>query len=145
MRILSPVLLMAILALALPATSAYATDPPPRVGAERMRPDPVPEPAAKPTPAPAKKPLRRRAVAAQLDDGMNPPTYAPRLDPQPARPPRDRSLQEPAPPGPVILNGCNGAAHCMDQGGSRYNPVGTSLISPSGRVCSNNGISVSCY
>lgn len=90
-----------------------------------------------------KKPVKRRAVAAQLDDGMNPRTYAPRLTPVVPMP-KMSPLPSSMPPGPVILNGCpNG--HCTDQGGQRYNPVGTTLISPQGRLCSNNGISVSCY
>lgn len=94
----------------------------------------------------SKKPVKRRAVAAQLDDGLTPPTYRPRLAPvvpMPKMAPHQAGVPV-LPPGPVILNGCpNG--HCADQGGQRYNPVGTTLISPQGRMCSNNGISVSCY
>lgn len=93
----------------------------------------------------SKKPVKRRAVAAQLDDGMNPtyrPTLAP-VAPMPKMAPHQAGVPV-VPPGPVILNGCpNGA--CTDQSGQRYNPVGTTLISPQGRMCSNNGISVSCY
>ena len=156
MAIIKPVLILAILAPALLCTSAWATDPPPRAGAvrEEGRPDPKPQTVARLKPAPLKKPLRRRAVAAQLDDGMNPaaapltsgpPTYGPRLTP--ANPgPRIGLAPAPSsiPPGPVIMNGCE-HGHCMDQSGARYNQVGPSLISPQGRLCSNNGISVSCY
>lgn len=94
-------------------------------------------------PAARKKPVKRRAVSAQLDDGMNPPVYRPRLAPVVPMP----SLPTPSsavPSGPVILNGCPGG-HCTDRAGQRYNPVGTTLISPQGRLCNNNGISVSCY
>lgn len=90
-----------------------------------------------------KKPVKRRAVAAQLDDGLTPPSYRPRLAPL-APMPKLAPPHAGVPPGPVILNGCPGGA-CADQGGQRYNPVGTTLISPQGRMCSNNGISVSCY
>lgn len=101
--------------------------------------------AAKPAhrAAPAKKPARRRAVAAQLDDGLQPPAYRPRLGmvaPMPALP---AAPGDPG-PGPVILNGCPSGA-CTDQSGARYNPVGSALISPQGRLCSNNGIGLSCY
>lgn len=94
-------------------------------------------------PGTGKKPVKRRAVAAQLDDGMNRPGYAPRLAPAPA--PAIAPLPPPlAVPSIPLLNGCpNG--HCTDASGQRYNPVGTTLISPQGRLCSNNGISVSCY
>ena len=147
MSILKPVLILAILGSALLCADAYATEPPPRVGAEpgevrkQAKSDVLPQPKA----ALAKKPPKRRAVAAQLDDGMTPPSYGPRLTAPAARAPG--SLAPPVssiPPGPVILNGCpNG--HCIDQSGARYNPVGTTLISPHGRLCSDNGISVSCY
>jgi hypothetical protein len=91
----------------------------------------------------SKKPVKRRAVAAQLDDGLTPPTYRPRLEPVVPMP-KLSPHQSAVPPGPVILNGCPDGA-CADQSGARYNPVGTTLISPQGRMCSNNGISVSCY
>ena len=145
MNILKPVLILAILGSALLCADVDATEPPPRAGAERgdVRTQAKPEPQAQP--APAKKPAKRRAVAAQLDDGMTPPSHGARLTPPAARTPAslappDSSIR----PGPVILNGCpNG--HCMDHSGARYNPVGTTLISPQGRLCSDNGISVSCY
>lgn len=93
----------------------------------------------------SKKPVKRRAVAAQLDDGLNPPAYRPRLAPVVPMPPvPGTAMPSPVPSGPVILNGCPGGA-CTDHSGARYNPVGTTLISPQGRMCSNNGISVSCY
>ena len=157
---LKSVLILAILSPALLGANALATDPPPRVGAvrEQARAAPKPETPAQPetkaapTRHTAKKPARRRAVAAQLDDGMTapiytppsstPPSYGPRLTPGPS------VRLAPAPssigPGPVILNGCENG-HCMDASGARYNPVGPTLISPQGRLCSNNGISVSCY
>ena len=95
---------------------------------------------------PVKPPVKRRAVRAQLDDEQT--TYRPTLaTPAPAlRAPTPQSTmpQTSLPSGPVILNGCPGG-HCSDQSGQRYNPVGTTLVSPQGRLCSNNGISVSCY
>ncbi|MBC7456470.1 MAG: hypothetical protein H7335_22755 [Massilia sp.] len=155
MGILNSGLILAILSPALLCASAFATDPPPRVGAvrEQARVEPKPEtpaqPEAKaaPTRHTAKKPARRRAVAAQLDDGMTapiytPPIYGPRLAPGP--PVRLAPAPSPIAPGPVILNGCENG-HCMDGSGARYNQVGPTLISPQGRLCSNNGISVSCY
>ena len=88
-----------------------------------------------------KAPVKRRPVRAQLDDDQ--PSYRPTLTP-PAPVLREPMPQSTLPPGPVILNGCTGG-HCNDQNGQRYNPVGTTLISPQGRLCNNNGISVSCY
>ena len=140
--------MLALLAAVWPGAAALATDPPPRAGAEpgevRAQAKPAPPPPA--TAAQPKKPVKRRAVAAQLDDGMTPPSYGPRLDPPQARraPPSLAPSPSSIPPGPIIMNGCEGG-HCMDQSGTRYNPVGTTLLSPQGRLCSNNGISVSCY
>lgn len=118
------------------AASADEPKPDPKPDAKGHRVKPVEPPATR------KPPLKRRATAAQLDDGMNPPVYRPRLEPVAPMP--TQPTPSAMPPGPVILNGCPGA-HCTDRSGQRYNPVGTTLISPQGRLCNHNGISVSCY
>jgi hypothetical protein len=142
MNILKPVLLSAIVATAMLGNLAAATERPPRVGEEKILPK---NPAdAKPTPqAPAKKPAKRRAVRQDLDDDVRPaapPTvYAPQLTP-PASP-------QPMPgvsPSPLNLN-CMGGT-CTDANGGRFNGgVGTTLISPQGRLCANNGLTVQCH
>lgn len=195
MRILNPVVMLA-LGAALFAGNAAAIDPPPRQGATRDAsrsepPQPQPEASTDPQGAvkaaesdsksetktdtdtrsqastdakgklvkptdpphsgaatakdarkqPVKPPVKRRAVRAQLDDDR--PSYRPTLAvPAPAL--REPMPESSLPRGPVVLNGCTGG-HCNDQSGQRYNAVGTTLVSPQGRLCSNNGISVSCY
>ncbi len=142
MNILKPVLLSAILAAAIPGGLAAATERPPLVGEEKIVPK---KPAdAKPAPdAPAKKPVKRRAVRQVLDDDVRPaapPTvYAPKLAPH------DSALPiHGVPPPPTTLN-CVGAT-CTDANGGRFNGgVGSALISPQGKLCVDNGLTVQCH
>lgn len=140
MGILKPVLMLAILSSVMVCTNAWATEPPPRVGATRGE----AKPAAKPAPdTPKKKPAKRRAVRQNLDDTPAPAVYRPR--PTPAAPLGVQPLPSPVAPPPQILNGCPGGA-CTDATGARYHGgVGTTLLSPEGRVCSSNGITVQCF
>lgn len=136
--------------------TAWATDPPPRYGATRQARPAVParpaaerldpataatdkiDPARPDTEASRKKP-KRRAVYQQFDDiptrlepsAVYAPKLSPRIDPTPVPP-------------PTTLN-CVGAACTDASGGSYRGGVGTSLISPQGRICNNNGITVQCY
>ena len=137
MGILKPVLILAILSSALLCNNAWATTPPPRVGAT---------PEAKPDSAPvqktpARKPVKRRAVR-QIIDGTPPPAAAPQVyHPPPGLPPVGVAPQ----PSPLILNGCTGGV-CTDVNGAQYHGgVGTTLIGPQGRVCSNNGVTAQCF
>lgn len=148
MGILKPVLILAILSSALLCNNAWATEPPPRVGSVPDRPASMPKPAdpaaeqgpdKKTAKKPAKKPIKRRSVQQIIDPTPPPlpPVTSPRLN-LPA-PPAAQPL-----PAPLILNGCNGGA-CTDANGQQYHGgVGTTLLSPQGRVCSNNGITVQC-
>lgn len=143
------------------SASAWATDPPPRVGA--TKPLPAAEQAkakdkekqkdklkdeATAKPGPAKKP-QRRAVYQQFDElpMRTPPTavYAPTLTPRDDIA-RDRLLPrvDPTPAPPVTIN-CVGAACSDASGGSYRGGVGTSLINQDGRICNNNGITVQCH
>ncbi len=136
-------------ALALGAVTAGATEPPPRVGnAAPPALEATDAKAAKPTARPTKPPPRRRSVQMTVD-GMPatapPAVYAPTLTPRPAPSP---ILSSPsvglAPPAPVIMNTCD-AGGCIGTDGQRYNGgVGSALIGPQGRLCSNNGIAVQC-
>lgn len=138
----SRVFLAAILFASVPA---WATDPPPRAGATPRvekpdaKPDAKPDEARPSVPQPARKKPRRRAVYQQFDDiPMRTPStavYAPQLTP--------RIDPTPVPP-PTTLN-CVGAACSDANGGSYRGGVGTSLISPQGRICNNNGITVQCF
>ena len=150
-------------------TTASATEPPPRVGATKPLSAPTADPkvaapkdqsdevkgalkaadgksgskAAAKTTAERGKP-KRRAVYQQFDepDMRTPPTavYAPTLTPRDNLLPRT----DPTPAPPVTIN-CVGAA-CSDASGGYYRGgVGTSLISPAGRICNNNGITVQCH
>lgn len=153
MGILKPVLMLAILSSVMVCNNAWATDPPPRVGATRSEPAVAPkvppkvppkappqaEPAAQPH-APGKKPVKRRCtrqIPYEMAPVTAPPVSAPRLNPAPAGA---------APlPSPLILNGCPGAG-CTDSSGARYQGgVGNTLLGPDGRACSNNGITVQCF
>lgn len=153
MKILTSALLSATLAW---SGAAWATDPPPRYGATRQAKPVVPakpaaekvdpagtapdkaEPAKPEAQTPRTKP-KRRAVHQQLDDiptrlepsAVYAPKLSPRIDPTPVPP-------------PTTLN-CIGAACTDASGGSYRGGVGTSLISPQGRICNNNGITVQCY
>lgn len=139
MAILKPILMLAILSSVMVCNNAWATEPPPREGAPR----PEAKPAAQPAPdAAKKKPAKRRAVRQNMDDAPAPVVYTPR--PSPAAPVGVQPLPSPVAP-PQILNGCPGGA-CTDASGARYHGgVGTTLLSPQGRVCSNNGITVQCF
>jgi hypothetical protein len=143
MNILKPVFLSAVVFASVLGNIAAATERPPRVGEERI----VPKKPGEPTPAtqvPAKKPVKRRAVRQVLDDDVRPAAppvvYAPTLTPPPAR-----STTMPAPaPSSTTVN-CVGGS-CVDPAGNRYNGgVGSSVISPQGRLCSNNGMTVQCF
>lgn len=157
------------IALLIGAATASATEPPPRVGnaaptpieatdarasdvkgADARAADPkAADPKAAKSPArPTKPPPRRRSVQMTVD-GMPasapPAVYAPALTPRPSPSP---ILTSPsvglAPPAPVIMNSCN-AGGCIGTDGQRYNGgVGSALISPQGRLCTNNGITVQC-
>jgi hypothetical protein len=157
MGILKPVLILVILSSALLCNNAWATEPPPRVGSVPDRPASVPKPAdqaaeqaadkksarkpaKKPARQPAAKPNKRRSVQQIIAPTPPPlpPVYSPRLNLPP--PPAAQPL-----PAPQVLNGCNGGA-CTDANGQQYHGgVGTTLLSPQGRVCSNNGITVQCF
>ena len=136
MSILKPVLILAILSTSLLCNKAWATDPPPRPGATR------PAPAAKPQdaketkdakPAPAKVRPQRRAVRQQ-QDGM-PVRPAPPALAMPAPP----SVPPPALPQPQPI------PTPQTQDGSYKSGVGNALISPQGKLCSDNGITVQCF
>lgn len=133
MGILKPVLMLVILSSVMVCNNAWATDPPPRVGATRAAEATLSAPSAK------HKPVKRRSVRQIPVD--TPPVSAPQL----AGP----RLPRPAPatplPSPLILGGCL-SGMCSDAAGARYHGgVGTTLLSPEGRVCSNNGITVQCF
>ena len=139
MGILKPVLILAILSSALLCNNAWATTPPPRVGAtpDVAQPEPKPDSA----PAPAKQAAKRRAVR-QIIDGTPPPAPAPQVyHAPPGLPPVGVTPS----PSPLILNGCTGGV-CIDADGAQYHGgVGTTLIGPQGRVCSNNGVTTQCF
>jgi len=90
-----------------------------------------------------KPPLKRRAVHQVVETmprNSSPISYGPVLTPPSARP-----LPSVMPPSPVPIGSCLGAS-CTDTGGTHYNGgVGTTLLSPSGRLCNNNGTTVSCF
>ncbi|QYF94025.1 hypothetical protein KY495_01955 [Massilia sp. PAMC28688] len=147
MKHLTSAFLLASLAM---TSAAWATDPPQRVGSTRPVPadepgktvpaePPVADDKKEPGKQAAPKKPRRRAVYQHFDEipmrTVAPPVYAPQLTP--------RIDPTPVPP-PVTIN-CVGAS-CIDgNGGSYRSGVGTSLISPEGRICNNNGITVQCY
>ena len=97
-------------------------------------------------PKAAKKPLRRRAVPMIVDrmpGPAAPAVYGPVLTvPSPAPMP---AVSTPVTPSsPVLINGCD-AGGCNGSNGARYNGgVGTTLLSPEGRLCHNNGVTVQC-
>ena len=146
MRIVTPVLLVALLSSALSPGMARATEPPPRVGATPL----VQGEAGKVAPkadASKKEPQQKRRAVYQVFDGM--PGTAPPVGVQPR--PSPSPLAAPAPvtavPGPTTFlpSGCQGAS-CHDPAGNRYQGgVGTTLIGPQGRLCSSNGVTVQCF
>lgn len=134
MSILKPVLVLAILSSALLCNNAWATEPPPRVGAVKQE--------AKPDPAPAKKPAKRRAVR-QIIDGMPAPAAPPApYVPQPVPQPAPHPVPQPAPA--AVLQPMPIPTPQTENGGYKGG-VGTTLLSPQGRLCSNNGIMVQCF
>jgi hypothetical protein len=150
MSVLKPVLILAILSTAMLYSNSLATTPPPRVGStpdapktEEAKADvKAPAKPAQPTP---KKPIKRRAVTQLIDPVprvVSPTVYGPVLTtPHVGIQP----LPSPLAPAPQVLNGCPGGA-CTDSTGARYTGgVGSVLISPEGRACSNNGITVQCF
>ncbi len=137
---------IAVLAIA----SAQAQERPPRMGEvpADAKPDAKkdhPRPDAKPAGKSAKQPVRRRAVPMVIDrmPGPTPPAvYGPVLTvPSPAPMPATGVPGAPAPP--VMINGCD-AGGCNGSDGVRYNGVGTTLLSPQGRLCHRNGLAVQC-
>jgi hypothetical protein len=137
MPILKPILMLAILSSVMVCNNAWATEPPPREGAPRAEAKPAPD-------TPKKKPAKRRAVRQNLDDAPAPARVVSRARPTPAAPVGVQPLPSPV-AAPQILNGCPGGA-CTDATGARYHGgVGTTLLSPQGRMCSNNGITVQCF
>jgi hypothetical protein len=152
MAMLKSLLLCAIVSTAMLGNLAAATERPPRLGEEKIE---AKKPAAEQTRKNAqtkkdeetkKAPPKRRAVRQVLDDDVRPSAappavYAPQLTRpgmQPAPPLHG------VPPPPANVN-CVGAA-CNDASGGRYNGgVGTTLISPQGRLCNNNGMTVQCF
>ncbi len=120
---------------ALLAGSAHAVERPPRAGEVEQK-------AKDSKPAPKKPAVKRRAVAAVIDG--TPRIAAPRSDMLapalivPATP-------LPALPGPAPIMRCDGGG-CVDTSGTRYNGgVGTTLLSPQGKLCNNNGATVQCF
>lgn len=143
MQFLKPVLLSASLATSMLGGAAAATERPPRIGEQKIV---HPQADKASVPAPAKKPAKRRAVRQILDDDIRPAApsaappavYSPQLT-VPAVQPRPG-----LPPAPVTLN-CVGAS-CTDAAGGRFNGgIGTTLISPQGRLCTDNGLTVQCH
>lgn len=143
MNILKPVLVLAVLSAAMLYTEALATEAPPRVGATRPAPEPDKAKPAKDSvkTTPRAGTVKRRAVH-QIIDGMppsaSPPPTVYRPQPNPAPLPMPGATSH-------ILHGCPGGV-CVDgQGGSYQGGVGTALISPQGKLCSNNGMTVQCF
>ncbi|HEY0062977.1 MAG TPA: hypothetical protein VGC21_12715 [Telluria sp.] len=133
MTILKPLLVLVILSSTLVCNYAWATDPPPRAGAQK----PPPKGRAKDEPygpklTPQKPPVKRRAVR-QIVDGMPARAPAPELRVAPLPPAVPQAVLPQPVPSPQALDGSY-------QGG-----VGNALIGPQGRVCSNNGITVQCF
>lgn len=147
MKLLTSAFFVATLGL---STAAWATDPPPRVGATRPAAAVPAQPKAmtEEQVAAARKKLKRRAVYQHFDEipmrTMPPAPYGPRLATDGTAPisPLPRTELNPSPP--VILN-CVGSA-CQDaNGGSHRGGVGTTLMSPAGRICVDNGLTVQCH
>jgi len=123
MSILKPVLVLAILSSVLLCNYAWATEPPPRVGAVKGE--------TKPVSPPKKKPVKRRAVR-QLPEGIPPSVLPPPIyRPPSAAPPLVRPQPLPVPSSQI--------------GNDYKGGVGTTLLSPEGRLCNNNGMTVQCF
>ena len=129
----------ALLILTLASLNAGAQQGPPPAPAT---PQEKAEPPLAPVMPPKRKPIKRRSVQQVVEPtpriGVAPPSYGPTLTPRPP-------TASPDPlPAPVRINGCD-AGGCNGSNGARYNGgVGTTLLSPEGRLCHNNGVTVQC-
>ncbi|MES2320971.1 MAG: hypothetical protein V4633_01780 [Pseudomonadota bacterium] len=126
--------LPSLVLIACVAGHVSAVERPPRAGE-------VEQQAKKDKPAPKKAPSKRRAVSQVIDS--TPRIAAPRPPPL-SQPPL---FLPPAsvPPSPVPIMRCD-AGGCVDTSGTRYNGgVGTTLLSPQGKLCNNNGVTVQCF
>lgn len=145
MNLLKPALLSAIFGAAMLCNGAAASERPPRIGEEKIlskKPAQV-KPALQ---APVKKPVPRRPVRQVLDDDIRPAAPTAGYVPSPPRPPAEvaEGAIHGVPPGPANLN-CLGGA-CIDNNGGRFQGgVGTTLISPQGKLCNHNGLTVQCF
>jgi hypothetical protein len=123
MSILKPALVLVILSSILLCNYAWATEPPPRVGAVKGE--------TKQATPPKKQAVKRRAVR-QLPNGMPPPpaptaAYRSHNAPPPLVPPQTLPIPS-SQIGPDYKGG-----------------VGTTLLSPDGKLCNNNGMTVQCF
>ena len=126
-------LTMCMMLFAILAGKANAVDRPPRPGD-------VEQQAKKGKPAPKKAPLKRRAVT-QVIEGTPRIAAPPVAAPAPAATLPSTSV--PPPPAPIMR--CDGGG-CVDASGTRYNGgVGTTLLSPQGKLCHKNGVTVQCF
>lgn len=133
MSLLKPALMLAILSTSLLCREARATDPPPRVGADKAAvAKPAKARAAKRKPASAPRAAPARRAVRQLGDGM-PARAAPSALAAPALP----AVPQPAVPQPIASPQATDSQY---KGG-----VGNALIGPNGRVCSDNGVTVQCF
>ncbi len=93
--------------------------------------------------APARKPMPRRPVS-QIIERM-PLSAPPRVvtaPPLPASPSLQQLLQ--APRSPIPVAGCD-AGGCYDSSGVRHYNAGSAIaISPSGKLCTRNGVWLQC-
>ncbi len=126
------------------STSPAPKDAPPAEKA--AEPDKTDPNKANPTKDERKKPpVKRRAVHAVIESTPRiGPSYGPVLNhpaPRPGLPPMPVTVPSP----PVTIGNCVGG-NCTDTNGTQYNGgVGNALLSPSGRLCNNNGGTVSCF
>ncbi len=142
MNFIKPMLLSALLGSMLLGNAVQATERPPRLGEEKIvaKTPAQAKPGAEVT---AKKPVKRRAVRQVLDDDVRPAAPPAAYSPQ-MTPPLSAQPVPGVAPGPVNLN-CVGGT-CSDTNGGRFNGgVGTTLISPQGKLCNNNGMTVQCF
>ena len=142
MNLLKPALLSAIFGAAMLCNGAAASERPPRIGEEKI----LSQKPAQVKPAPqatVKKPVPRRPVRQVLDDDVRPAAPTALYVPSPPRAPAEGAIHG-VPPAPANLN-CMGGA-CIDSGGGRFQGgVGTTLISPQGKLCNHNGMTVQCF